>query len=418
MSAIDSKLSPALRQEYLNEVRNWLPAFLVGASSERTQPLKDVTELLALDRRDLRRTIAVHLLLQEPAQKMLSELKIALRSPDSSSIRPPEVSRAVTGGIDWAGTSRIRSTSSPIEPLFVIRKATRDFDTAANRVLAWVIRTLLREFRLSGLLASQTRSDSWRTELSHQFSRLDESARTPWIRALRITRPSEKDFDSLRDNRKRFYRESLSDIAQLLKRFEDPPISDVVDLLTRRWFEPDRDWALFELVVLLKCERALAGRGTRERLGIAGAGRGPFAQIRLASGSLVRVWYQAWPPSTAPSELLDAIGHYGLNSGGSRPDAVVEYLPTNGAARCVLLEMKSSESGEYLASGFLQLLGYLRERPTGLAGESRGWLVAPESSPLSSAPPAGRSLWATSECGVAAALLERIDSWESELAGK
>src|SRR4051794_15222702 len=121
MSQIDTRLDPSLREAYLAEVREWLPAFLTGATVERTQLLDDVTQLFGLDRAVLKQVLAVHLVRHDAVSQFTDALQGGLRSPATTSERPREYSRVLSGGIDWAATSRARATSSPTDLGYVTR---------------------------------------------------------------------------------------------------------------------------------------------------------------------------------------------------------------------------------------------------------------------------------------------------------
>ena len=135
----------------------------------------------------------------------------------------------------------------------------------------------------------------------------------------------------------------------------------------------------------------------------------PFAVYCLTSRRQVHVWYQTWPPATRPSELNDAIRHYELPSGGTRPDIVVEVVDNGVSTSAVLMELKASGSSTYLSSGLSQLLGYLRDRPALFSDAASGWLVAPTSSSFVSKDHGERSLWLTSADDVAAAIVARAN---------
>ena len=225
------------------------------------------------------------------------------------------------------------------------------------------------------------------------------------------------DLGALRTNRRLFYRDQLYEAADRLRRYTDNPSeADVTELLTQRWFEPERDWQLFELAVLLRLEKAFNAVGTRKRIRPLGHSRSPFATFALADGSTLRIWYQTWPASSGPSEHRDAAEHYAVAAAGSRPDIVLE-LTRNGQTAGLVLELKATNSGEYLGRGFLQLLSYLRDRPA-LFGdrEAVGWLVAPSEAPFQSRPADGRPLWAVGADEVAAAAVARILQISSDLA--
>jgi hypothetical protein len=402
VSVVDTQLAPDRRAAYLDEVRYWLPAFLSGASYERTNALESIQTLLHLDAPDLRRTVAVHVLLHPAVKEFISHVRAGVRSPAVSTDRPRQLSRAVAGGIDWGSTSRARATGSPLEMGFVVRPAVRLFDVPENRVLAWLLGALERQTTLATSTLRSMSTTGWQSDIHHASETLAAVRRTTWLRGLSTARPSRQDFAVLRRSRKFFFRRVVTDAVRVVLRYtEDANADDVTELLTERWFEPARDWALFELVVLLRIERQLATIGSRDRLRLITAS-GPFSRIRLENGAVVRIWYQSWPDTAGDSEHLDAARHYLINTPGARPDIVID-VEHRGDAQGWLLELKASQAASYLGEGLLQLLGYMRDRPLLFEGEARGWLVAPKSAAMTSSPPSGRSLWVVADTDVATA---------------
>lgn len=394
MSTVDTALQEELRQVYLAEIQAWLPAFLSGATVERLEPLGQVAELLALSERDLRAVLAVHLLLQDGVERFVGNLAAGLRGPATSSSRPRRSSRAIAGGIDWAATVRARATGSPLEGAFVTRPAVRLFDVPENRVLAWTVRELVRLSGLASVATSSSGRAGWVGRLRSGEDVLGRARRTAWLRALPVQCPSTADVASLAVSRSYFYKVLLADAAKVLRRYERPSVADVTALLTTRWFQPSRDWQLFELTVLLRLYRAFDAAGKRRRVRPLGHTRGPFASFDLPDDVLVSLWYQSWPASSGPSEQLDAARRYSVKTGGSRPDIVIE-VHTAERSSALLLELKATRSGEYLGAGLLQLLAYLRDRPTLFRDEPRvAWLVAPAPAPFLTVEPEQRQLWA------------------------
>ncbi len=392
MSEIDTRLDPNLRDSYLDEVREWLPAFLAGASLERTQPLDDVAELFGLDRAILKRVIAVHLARHDTVRDFVNALPSGLRSPATSSERPRDYSRVLTGGIDWAATSRARATSSPTDIGYVTRSAIRVFNLPENQMLKWVVIQLAKEAELAAPYHS-TDAAGWKGEIATVARRTTEARRVAWLRDVPVAPAPHRQMSSLSGSRRAFYRVTVRAAAETLLRYQEPSPEDVTSLLVERWFEPERDWALFEFVVLLRIHRAIDVVSKRITLRTVGIGHGPFAEYSLGPARRVRLWYQRWPSTAGPSEMLDAAAHYNINTAGSRPDIVIEY-ENGGVSEAVVLELKASKNAEYLASGLLQLLGYLRDRPALSKNRPNGWLVASDNAALSSMNSAGRDLWA------------------------
>lgn len=409
MSQIDSRLEPAQRAAMLSEIQGLLPAFLSAASIERDGPVRAAAELLGLKEADIRRVLAVHIMLSRPVRKLVATVASGVRRPLTSSTRPRTAGRSVTSGIDWAATCRHRATSSPLGDIWVTRPASRIFDIPENRALAWVLRTVEERSLMATAPLSES-SAEWTDEIRAMTATIQRARKTAWLQSVPASWPGDEAYFRLKADRTGFYRLRVSETARYLRRLlVEPSAADIVEALSQRYFEPTQDWKLFELAVLLRITNALSAVGARAnptRLFHDNRTR-PFAVYRLTSTRQVRVWYQTWPPATHPSELNDAIYHYELPSGGTRPDIVVEVVDDGISTRAVVLELKASESGTYLSSGLSQLLGYMRDRPTLFTGPASGWLVAPTSSRFSSKDHAGRSLWVVSSDDVAAAIVAK-----------
>lgn len=414
MSQIDSSLKPDLRAVMLSEVQELLPAFLSAASIEREGPVNAAVELLGLPESDLRRIMAVHLMLSDPVRELIAALPTGIRHPITSSARPRVAGRSVTSGIDWAATARHRATSSPTGDIWVTRPANRIFDIPENRALAWVLKTL-EERGAAAVPSVADAPGEWGDEIRAMTGHVHRARRTAWLEGVPSVWPGDEAYYRLTADRMGFYRLRVATAARHLRNLLfAPSADDVVAALSQRYFEPTQDWKLFEIAVLMRITNGLATLGTRlspTRLFHEGKGR-PFSVYRVSPSREVRVWYQAWPPATAPSALADAIRHYGLPPGGNRPDIVIEFIDAGRSTRALVLELKASTSGPYLSSGFAQLLGYLKDRPALLAAPASGWLVAPPGAGYVSKSAGTRSLWITSSSEVAAAILSIATSAE------
>jgi len=410
MSQIDSSMEPALRAVMLSEIQELLPAFLSAASIERDGPVNAAVELLGLPESDLRRVLAVHIMLSRPVRELVAALPTGVRRPLASSARPRIAGRSVTSGIDWAATFRHRATSSPLGDIWVTRPSNRIFDIPENQVLAWVLRTVEER----GLMATAPlgeASGAWTDEIRAMTATVQRARRTAWLESVPATWPGDEVYFRLKADRMGFYQLRVAEAARYLRQLlVAPSAADIVDALSQRYFEPKQDWKLFEIAVLLRITSALNAVGARAnatRLFHDNRTR-PFAVYRLTSRRQVHVWYQTWPPATRPSELNDAIRHYELPSGGTRPDIVVEVVDSGVSTSALVLELKASGSGRYLGSGLSQLLGYMRDRPALFADAASAWVVAPASSSFASKDHEGRSLWITSADDVATAIVARI----------
>lgn len=407
MSQIDSSMEPRVRDVMLLEVQALLPAFLSAASVERDGPINAAVELIGLPESDLRRVLAVHMMLTEPVRRFIADLPAGIRRPITSSVRPRIAGRTVTSAIDWAATARHRATSSPLGDIWVTRPANRIFDIPENRALAWLLRNLEERGTLA-VPSSRESVGAWGEEIRAMTALVHAARRVAWLEGVPAEWPGDEAYFRLGADRMGFYRLRVTEAVRYLRNLLiSPSPEDIVEALSQRYFEPRQDWKLFEIAVLLRIANALAGVGTRlsgARLFSEGRRR-PFAVYAVGAHREVRVWYQVWPPSTGPSELDDAIRHYELPSGGRRPDIVIEIMDHGQSTKAFLLELKASSSSAYLSSGFSQLLGYLRDRPSLLSSPASGWLVAPPGTGYRSKDPGSRSLWMTSSDDVAEAVL-------------
>ncbi|WP_433600727.1 hypothetical protein ACQPXH_02500 [Nocardia sp. CA-135953] len=412
MSLIDRSMDRALRTVMLSEVQALLPGFISAASIERGGPINAASELLGLAEADLRRVLAVHVMLSAPVRTLVAELPTSIRRPLTASVRPRVAGRTVTSGIDWAATARHRATSSPLGDIWVTRPANRIFDIPENRALAWVLRAVEERGRIA-VPPGRDAPGTWSEEIRTMTAVVHRARRTAWLEAIPSEWPGDEAYFRLRADRMGFYSLRVTEAARYLRRILlAPTAQDLTEVLSERYFEPRQDWKLFEIAVLMRMTRALRSIGSRldtTRLFQDGKGR-PFARFRLTHDREVRIWYQSWPPSTTPSELDDAVYYYELPSGGNRPDIVVEVVDGGISTQAILLELKASGSGSYLSSGLSQLLSYLRDRPTLLSTPGSGWLVAPPGTSFVSKPTAGRSLWVTTADDVAAELVASVQT--------
>lgn len=409
-------MSSAERADYLDEVRLHLPAFLSPAATERVDPVGDVSELLNLRRGDLRRVMAVHIALSDEVVRFVGALREGLRSPITSSDRPRISTQAVRGPIDWAATISARSMAGWNEAVYVVRPAMRIFDTPENRALVWLLS------RLDAELGRTTRAEvdehagihdeSWFVQIAADRGRVQAARRHHWLREIPAERPQPRTVQRLRAARTAFYKHRIPDVTNLLRRLvdEEPSAEDLIELLCRRYFEPGRNWQLFELVVALRLARAFAREAVVKRKTrlLIGVGRSPFGRYVMADGDEIWLWYQTWPRDIGHSLHQDARRHYKIAGEPGRPDLIVERRRRGRTVDALLLELKASRNGGTLSGGLLQLLGYLKDRPSLFSRAPSGWLVAPPSQAFSSSDAGTRELWVVDADDVASAAIKRL----------
>lgn len=382
----------------------------------RAEPLQDVSALLNLRAQDLRRVITTHLAFTEPIIRFVEALPEALRRPLSSSLRPPVVSQAVRGPVDWAATYRTRYQQGGNPALFVVRPAERVFDTPENQALAWFLAELSNRVEAIRPVESDPGhimgGKSWYPHILYLNRQLAEARRHRWLAAVQPVRPAALTLHRLRSARTEFYATFLPEAIEILLRYTERPRPDeITELLCQRYFEPRLNWQLFELAVALRLTRTLEDRlGVKRspRRLLVGRERSPFARYELDGGDVVQLWYQAWPNIKTRSLLREARDRHMLGAGSTRPDFVVERRLGETPVDVLLIEVKASRNPRTLGAGLLQLLGYLKERPEFWPKETPGWLVAPESSAFRSGSADNEPLWMINSDEVAEAVADRV----------
>lgn len=418
MSKVDADLAPVERAAFLDEIRNHLPAFLSAAATEREDPVADVEDLLNLRKDDLRRVVAVHLALSAPIADFIAGLGEGLRHPRTSSERPLVSSQAVRGPIDWAATIRERATSGWDVSRYVVRPARRVFDIPENRALVWLLERLDAELRRVAPAESDpatgVHGSGWFSRIVEMRARIQVARRHHWLRGVRSERPDARTMQALLASRTRFYKHLIPGAVAQLQRFveREPTAQHLTELLCARYFEPERDWRLFELLVALRLARAISEQSAAKRKSrlLVGTGRAPYARYAMADGDEIRLWYQAWPHDIGVSAHASARSHYEIDAGHARPDLVIQRVRDGKTVDALLLELKASRSGGTLGGGLLQMLGYLKDRPVLFVTQPAAWLVAPPSTAFVSKDPEGRELWAVNSDEVAAAAVARLTS--------
>lgn len=386
MSRIDTSFSATERQDLLDEVRHHLPAFLSAASTERYDPAGDVRDLLNLDASDLRRVVAAHLALTPQVRQFTSTLAQGMRHPRSEGVRVHEDSPVVRGSVDWGRTIRFRAARGAVDQRFVLMRNTRQFDLPENRALLWAIDRLSTELDRVRTSGDQP-ADSWQGEIDGMRTVLAAARQVHWIRGLKAERPTTDSFRRMRASRSALYANHLPELIEAIRRWCDEPTpEDITELLAARFFEPSRDWQLFEVVVALRLARKMATRASgRRKTHLLGQGRRPYATYSVGP-DVVRLWYQSWPRDSGGSNHRRTARRFKIAAGSPRPDIVVE-VQTPSDRWAVVIECKASSSPSYLSEGIFQLLGYLMDRPALFSGLAPGWLVAPPSQAFEDADP-------------------------------
>lgn len=402
MSKVDAKLPAEQVEAMLDEVRSYLPAYLSSPARVHRQTLEDVRQLLRLEMADVRRLVAIHVCLSSQVTGFLDALPEGMRHAPAASARTAAATRAVRGSIDWGGTVRQRSMTGNDRTLFATRTAERDFDTGENRVVAWLVSAIDRALRIA--------AGSWagdepgtpgllKDDLTAMRAKVARARKLKQLESIDAGPPSPRAVGTLRTSRRAFAREHVAPVAELMLRADDPGPEVITEILCELFFEPDAAWRLYELLIALRLARAfddpalgLVPRPMRLLRGAANPGA--YATYRLPDGGTVELTYQGWPKDATPSTRWQAAASHGLKTKASLPDLlVIRRASDKRIVDVIVLELKASLRGKYLAQGLSQLLGYLGEHPELLAQRPAAWLVAPDEAFTAADAEAGSPLW-------------------------
>jgi hypothetical protein len=402
VSRVDADLTAEQVEAMLDEVRAYLPAYLSSPARVHRQSLEDVRELLRLEMADIRRLVAIHVCLSSQVTGFAEALADGMRNAPASSARRAAATRSVRGSIDWGGTVRQRAMTGNDRTLFAIRTAERDFDTNKNRVVAWLVSEIGRALR--------TAAGSWsrdppgtpgllKGDLTAMTAKIAQARKTIQLESIETRSPNADAVRAMRTSRRAFHREHVAPAAELMLRADDPGPKVITEILCEMLFEPDTAWRLYELLIALRLARAF----DNPELGLApapmrllrgAANPGGYATYRRPDGGTVELTYQGWPKDSAESARAQAAALHGLKTKASIPDVLMIHRDADREiVDVVVLELKASLKGGYLAQGLSQLLGYVGEHPRLLAQRPAAWLVAPDEAFTAADAEAGSPLW-------------------------
>ena len=404
MSVVEATLEPGEREALLAEVVAQLPLWLQRAAHPQPQGTDQLVDLLGFTAPTLRRVRAVHALLSTPIAAFVDALPRAVRAPRPDTERPIELAGVIRGPVDWASTARLHATGQPAT--FVVMPRRRVFDTPEHRALAWALRRLedLSTIALGTADDGTADPESWTSAAQHVRSVVRWARRVDWLSEITPQRPDRRTRARLVHSRDSFVAGPLSDAIDALLKFETLDAPELAALLAQRYFTPERDWRLFEVVVLIRLDRMLADAADGVRRTLM-SDYGQVGTYRLADGDEIRLRYQGWPGGESRRQSTAA--RHGISVASSQPDIIVQRVGVH--PDVVVLELKASRKPGTLGDGLSQLLGYLYERPTLFDALPAGWLVPlPEAIPVPRAPDAAEPLWIVPADQVAAAVATRM----------
>jgi hypothetical protein len=282
----------------------------------------------------------------------------------------------------------------------------RVFDTPEHRALAWALARLDDTATIALGPSDDDIADpaSWTADALAVGRRVHWARRVDWLSGITPRRPDQRVRGRLRRSRDWFVAGPLSEVLDTLIAFETTDGPTLASLLAQRYFIPERDWRLFEVVVLIRLDRALADAADGVRRALMSES-GQVGTYRIGPDQDVRLRYQRWPD--AASRRQAAAARHGVTVAPSQPDIIVERLGVQPDR--VVLELKASRRPGTLGDGLSQLLGYLHERPSLFGPQPAGWLVPLPNSELEAVDPdPGEPLWIVTADQVADAIVRRM----------
>ena len=328
---VDARFSDQEYQRSLDEVREYLPAFLSPAATENHDPVGDVTELMALEQSELDRVMAVHVCLSEAATVFGAALEQSMRRPLTSTERPEVLTQAVRGPIDWGATIRRRAQSGWDLSQFAVRPSRRVFDTPENRALVWVLDELELAVSRSGSgsrfggagrgwVGGSARGTSGSTATRAAYrvaARASQPAAHPRVQQrLAASRLSFTDTRSAT---------SSACCWRWLTRTSRRSRRSCASATSSQ----HRAWKLFEVLVALRLARELRpdpehGLGARRQRVVAGwPGTVALLGSGLPDGGELSLTYQGWPPGGGASVRQRTASRHAFSPKPSVPDLFV-----------------------------------------------------------------------------------------------
>lgn len=378
-TVIDARLRPGERDRLIDEIRAELPLWLRRAAVPVSSPVDELTDLLRFDAEDIRSVHAAHILLSLEAQQFVHALPLALRHPVPATARPQEIGPAVRGPIDWPATNVLHAGGRSSD--YVTRPRRRTFDTPEHRALAWTLSRLESLLsQVKSLVANDTHrdGDTKAMSLSRRLAEVQRATRVArrvtWFGDVPSARPTVAVRNRLAASRNSFVRQALAPLIKRLLTNETNDPDALSQLLCERYFTPSRDSLLYEVLVLIRLDRALSASDVQHVRRKLFSASGVVAEYRLSDGDRIHLRQQTWPVGPDAGSRRTATAHrHDLAAASTRPDILVQRLGQR--PDFVALELKASRKPSTIGSGLSQLLGYLHDRPGLFARNPAGWLV-------------------------------------------
>ena len=276
------------------------------------------------------------------------------------------VGPALRGNPRWDKTALARRTGVLPPGKYISRLPRRSFARPENALLKWLIGDILRELHH---LERQVRVDGLPGPLRTLYAYVEGVSRAYGISEIE---PTERLLPEMvyaaRHSRRREYRQA-AELAtrrdELNREIVRGKWKALLSLLSSGWLEPVDVDDLFELYALTCCLEAISvdlGFGTPVELGLVIRSRQYVARFVSGDGVSIEVFFDQSPVTSLGmrGRYIDVIhAHQGVTGNARRPDITIARTAPGGSSRVTFVEVKKTQSREYLSESIYKAFGYL-----------------------------------------------------------
>lgn len=357
--------SSADRERVLAETVDGLWRLLARHAAAEAPPAAIAADLTGTSQQALASLRHLHLILSPQVLYAVDEALPALlqRLRPVAPTRPLTSRVAVRGAVAWPATVATRATGGGDRALFVAAAACPHYGTAEARL---ALRTL-QALHASCVALQHTvgaaggAADGWTHTLDRVGAAVAAALQHPVLQTLDAA-PVATDVTACRRSPRATTRALAAAYERWLALVSRPTPAALVEAIQQRVLVPLDDDALYEVWALVGAARLFDAHGwVLDGASLVGFDAVPLT-YRLPGRSLVarlRFGHTSdhWRRSSRYRALFD---RYGLPGATRRPDLIVE-LQCGDRRRHVLVEVKRTRDGGYIADSIYKVLGYLAD---------------------------------------------------------
>lgn len=345
----------------------------VSLSSSEAVDHGEVSRFLAALRRgrdDVRvLASAVDLLDLTYAQFFSKEVQSLLDHLSSETVKDEQVvGPALRGNPRWDKTVLARRTGVLPVGRYVSRLPRRSFARPENALLKWLVNSILEELHH---LERQIGIEGLPQPLRVLYASVEGASRAYGIQDIEVPARllSEMVFAARRSRRKEYRQAAELAVRrdELNKEVMHSKWNALLSLLSSGWLEPIDVDDLFELYALTCCLEVISedlGFGPPVELGLVMRGRRHVARFLSDAGMSIEVFFDQSPVISlgAKGRYRQVIqAHHGVTGNSRRPDITIVRTSGDGSRRVIFVEVKKTQSREYLSDSIYKAFGYLHD---------------------------------------------------------